>query len=82
MHSWINIKTCKYLSVSHPESSGVEHFGVFGEMHLHAAVLANRHGQLLQSFVSTVRTENFVRVTGRPEIQKHFQINNLDILNQ
>lgn len=41
-------------------------------MHLHAAVLADRHCQLLQRFVPAVRTENFVHVAGCSEIKNTF----------
>ncbi len=38
-------------------------------MHLHAAILTDRHCYLLQSFVSTVKTEHSVHVARRPEIK-------------
>lgn len=57
--------------MSHPQSSGVQHFGVFGEMHLNAAIVADRHRQLLQGFVPTVRTECSIHVARRPKSQTH-----------
>lgn len=63
---WVRVCAC-----SHPQSPWVQHFGVFGEMHLHVAVLAERHSQFLQGLVSTVRTEHFVHVAGHPETKRH-----------
>lgn len=60
---------------SHLQSSGIQHFGVFGEMHLHAAVLADRHRQLLQRLVAAVRTEQLVHVARRPESKNTFRLN-------
>lgn len=53
-------------SVSHSEPARVENFGVFGEVHVQAAVIVERHGYFLQRLVSAVRTEHFVHVARRP----------------
>lgn len=68
--------------MSHPHSSRVQHFGVSGEMHLHAAVLVERHRQLLQSFVSTVRTKHFVHVTGRPGLENTSRLKHKPAIGQ
>lgn len=57
------------MSLSHLQAFGVQHFGVFREVHLHAAVLADGHGQFLQSSVPAVRTEHSVHVARCPEIK-------------
>lgn len=68
----LNLHVC--VCVSHPKTSGVQHFRIFREMHLNAAVLVERHGDFLQSLVPTVRTENFVHVGGRPDIKHSFHV--------
>lgn len=58
------------MCVSHPKTPGVQHFRIFREMHLNAAVLVERYGNFLKSLVPTVRAENFVHVGGRPDVKK------------
>lgn len=51
---------------SHPQSSGVQNFGVSGEMHLGGSVIVQRHRHLLQGSVPAVRTEHLRHAAGRP----------------
>lgn len=55
------------VCVSHPEPRGVENFGVLGEVHVQAAIVAERHGHFLQRLVPAVRAEHFAHVARRSD---------------
>lgn len=58
----------------HLESFGIEHFGVFGEVHLHGAILVHSHCHFFQRPIPTVRTEDFIHVTGRSETYERMTV--------
>lgn len=53
------------------QTPGVQHFGVLGEVHLHAAILIDCHCNFLQRLVPAVRTEDLGHICCGSKTDSH-----------